>query len=107
MEAKLIQITSPKSGEQCDLYPHLSIHKAILSNDFWKPIDRCDFIPKEFKVSIIEDLAMKQCNGCNNNFPEQTDFIEDKCIRCFERKYIPGEFRDRYRDILIRSITNK
>jgi hypothetical protein len=108
---QLIQITSAGSGQHCDVYPHLSIHKVVLTNNYWKLIDRLDFIPSEFKVAIIEDLPMIQCNKCKNNFPEDTALLEGKCIRCFEREYIPATYRDKYRDILIdqisKSITNK
>lgn len=100
-----IQMASPESDKQCDVYPHNSIQLVVETDDGGlKSVKRNQhFIPRTYPVVLLNTLPeIKMCTGCSNDFPIEDDFINvdgvEKCIRCYEREYLPN--RDAYRTIL-------
>lgn len=101
-----IQMCSGKHNEHCDKFPHESIHEVYEDDKgiILTTKGNVDIVPQKFKWKKIEESFFSvKCDTCPNEFPENYNFINGSCIRCWERIHIGnsnGFGRDQYREYL-------
>ncbi len=96
-EVVMIKMTSGKAGEHCDIYCHGSYHMVFKQNGITWTLGKRDAIPEAFKFKLEQMPAnTKECNQCRNDFDSAWPFIDEQCIRCYER--INFVKRDEYRE---------
>lgn len=87
----LIQMSSGKPGEHCDIYPEKSIHEVKRCNQghLWNARG-VDAIPGKFKFIVLDEKPLtKICPTCEREYPADLEFkaLQEKevCNRCVER----------------------
>ena len=75
---------------QCDQFPIHSVHivKVDQNGIRWK-INGVNSIHPDIGSEIhSKNIIGNMCYNCGNTFTSEAEFVEDKCVRCHERKNV-------------------